>query len=115
MKLEKQQAMEASQLLEVQMNKSLHTANLQEKKKCLHVFTHSHTRFSYLNKISSCEAFRLGLEQALLDPLAREFFDPKAFDAVNQVESSNYDLDYYVTKENLRVDFAEELEEETKA
>lgn len=114
LKLEKEQVLEASRLMEVEMNKALHKAKPQEKEKCLHVLTQSHTRFSRLNEVSDCKAFRLGWEQALLDPLVHNFFDPKAFDAVNRVESNNYNLDYYVTKENLGVNFAEKLKEETE-
>ena len=67
-----------------------------------------------MNEVSNCEAFRLGWEQALLDPLAHDFSGLEACDAMNQVESNNNDLDYYVTKENLEVDFVEDLDEETE-
>ena len=67
-----------------------------------------------MNEVSSCEAFRLGWEHAILDPSTCHFFGPQAFDPANRVESNNYDLDHYVTKKGLGVDFAEELDEETE-
>ena len=97
------------------MNKALHKAKLQEKEKCLHVLTQSHTRFSCLNEVSICETFHLGQEHALLDPLAHDFFGPEAFDAANRVDINNYDLDYCIAKKHLEVDFVKELDgEETK-
>ena len=34
------------------------------------------------------------------------------YDALNKVEIRNYDLEYYVSKENLVVTFTKELEDE---
>ena len=48
----------------------------------------------------------------MLDPLARDFTGPVDYDTLNKVESNNYDLEYYVLKENLVVTFSKELEDE---
>ena len=63
-------------------------------------------------EVFGCETFRLGWEQALLDPLARVFSGPEEYNALNKVESKNYDLYYYVSKENLIVTYAKELKDE---
>ena len=47
-------------------------------------------------------------------PSAHDFIGPDDYDALNRVENNNYDLEYYVTKENLTVAFADELEDETE-
>ena len=65
-------------------------------------------------EVFGCEAFRLGWEQALSDPSERVFTGPDDYDALNKVESRNYDPEYYVSKENLVVTFVEELKDETK-
>ena len=65
-------------------------------------------------EVSSCETFCLGWEQALLDPSARVFSGPEEYNALNKVESKNYDLDHYVLKENLAVTFVKELKEKTE-
>ena len=85
------------------------------KERCLEVLTQSHTRFNHLMEISNCETFRLGWEQALTDPSERIFFGPEEYDALNKIEGGNYDLDFYVTKKNLGVTFADEMEDETKS
>ena len=54
----------------------------------------------------------MGWEHALLDSKSCDFFDLEAFDATNKVETKNYDLEYYVSKENLGVEFVEELDGE---
>ena len=82
---------------------------MRRRKKPWKVLTQSHSRFSRLNEVSSCEAFFLGWEQALLNPKARDFTDPEAFGVSNKVETNNYDLEHYISKENLVVDFAEKL------
>ena len=115
LKREKSKACEATRRVELTMNRTLHQAQTHEKERCLEVLTQSHTRFNCLMEISSCEAFRLGWEQALTDPLARIFSSPKEYDALNKIESGNYDLDFYVMKENLGVAFADEMEDETES
>ena len=50
----------------------------------------------------------------MVDPSARVFTGPDYYDALNQIENKNYDLEYYVSKENLNVTFTEELEDETE-
>ena len=60
-------------------------------------------------EISGCEAFRLGWEQAMTEPSSCLFCGPDEYDALNKIEGHNYDLDFYVRKENLRVTFAEKL------
>ena len=50
----------------------------------------------------------------MLVPSAHDFTSPEDYDDFNKVESNNYDLDYYVSKENLAVTFAEELEDKNK-
>ena len=64
--------------------------------------------------VFGCEAFHLGWEKALLDPLARDFTGPDDYDALNKVENNNYDLEYYLMKEKLTVAFAEKLEDKTE-
>ena len=44
----------------------------------------------------------------------RVFTSPKDYDALNEVENKNYDVEYYVSKENLVVTFVEEIEDETE-
>ena len=65
-------------------------------------------------EVSSCETFRLGWEQALSDPSTRIISGPEEYDALNKIVGKNYDLDYYASKENLMVTFAEELEDEAE-
>ncbi|KAL5565385.1 hypothetical protein UlMin_028549, partial [Ulmus minor] len=65
-------------------------------------------------EVSSCETFRLGWEQALLDPSVQIISGPEEYDALNKIEGKNYDIDYYALKENLTVTFAEELEDEAE-
>ena len=66
-------------------------------------------------EISGSEAFRLGWEHAMTEPSARLFCGPDEYDALNKIERRNYDLDFYVRKENLWVTFAKEIEEETES
>ena len=114
LKRERDQALEAGLLLEVKMNHALYQAKLNQKKKCLQVLSQSHSCFNCFYEISGCEAFRLGSEQALLDPLQWSFSGPVDYDNLNRVKSNNFDLEYYATKENLGVDFIDELNEETE-
>ena len=109
---EKDQALELPCSQEREKNKAIQSAKVQEKEKCIHILTHSHSRFSRLNEISSCEAFQLGWEQALLDLTAHDFSGLNAFNVANQVEVNNYELEYYISKKNLKVDFVEELKNE---
>ena len=46
--------------------------------------------------------------------MQQSFSSPEDYDNLNQVESNNYDLEYYVSKENLGVNFTKELDEETE-
>ena len=110
----KKEAEEAAQTIESEMNRSLQQAKVQRREKCLEVLSHSHLRFNRLMEVSSCETFRLGWEQALMDPSARIISGPEEYDALNKIEGKNYDLDYYSSKENLTVTFAEELDDEAK-
>ena len=64
-------------------------------------------------EIFGSEAFRLGWEQAMTEPSARLFCGPDKYDALNKIEGRNYDLDFYVRKENLGMTFTKEMEEET--
>ena len=48
----------------------------------------------------------------MLNPSACIVSGPEEYDALNKIEGKNYDLDYYATKENLVVAFAEELKDE---
>ena len=48
----------------------------------------------------------------MLDPLACIISGLEEYDALNKIEGKNYDLDYYASKENLVVNFAEELDDE---
>ena len=100
--------------MELKVNQKMHQTKLQQKEKCMKVMSQSHSRFNCLMEVSGCKAFWLGWEQALLDPLARVFAGPDDYDALKQIENKNYDLEYYVSTENLNVTFAEELEDETK-
>ena len=50
----------------------------------------------------------------MTDPSARIISGPEEYDSLNKIEGKNYDLDYYASKENLTVTFAEELDDETK-
>ena len=59
--------MEAARSQELEKNKAIEATLAQEKDKFLQVLTQSHYRFTRLNEISSCEAFKLVWEQALLD------------------------------------------------
>ena len=95
------------------LKRAAQQAQTHKKERCLEVLTQSHTRFNRLMEISGSEAFRLGWEQAMTEPSARLFSGPDEYDALNKIEGRNYDLDFYVRKENLRVTFAEEIEEET--
>ena len=65
-------------------------------------------------EVNGCKAFRLGWEQGLLDPSTQIFSGPEEYDALNKIERKNYDLDHYMSKENLAVTFVEELEDETE-
>ena len=114
LKRKRDHGLEVGQLLEVKMNHALYQAKLDQKKKCLQVLSQSHLCFNRFYEISGCEAFRLGSEQALLDPLQWSFSGPVDYDNLNRVKSNNSDLDYYATKENLGVDFIDELNEETE-
>ena len=96
----------------MEKNKVVEIALTWEKEKYLQVLTQSNARFSWLNEISSCKAFRLGQKQALLDLADCGFSGMDAFDVENHVEMSNYKLEHYIDKENLKVDFTEELEKE---
>lgn len=78
------------------------------------MLSQSHSWFIRLMEVSGSEAFRLGWEQALMDPLARLISGPEEYDALNHVKGKNYDLDYYTAKENLTVSFTEELEDEAE-
>ena len=50
----------------------------------------------------------------MIDPSARIFSGPDEYDALNKIESKNYDLEYYASKENLTVTFAEEFDDEAE-
>ena len=65
-------------------------------------------------EVSGCETFHLGWEQALQDPSAQIFSSLEEYNALNKVEGRNYDMDFYVSNENLGVAFAEEIEDETE-
>ena len=110
----KEEAVEAARRIESEMNRSLQQARVQQREKCLEVLSQSHSRFNRLMEVSSCETFRLGWEQALSDPSARVISSPEKYDALNKIEAKNYDLDYYASKENLTVTFAEEFEDEAE-
>jgi hypothetical protein len=110
----KNEAEEAARAVESEMNRRLQQAMVQQREKCFEVLSQSHSRFSHLMEVSSCETFRLGWEQALLDPSARTISGPDEYDALSKIESGNYDLEYYASKENLAVTFAEEYEDETE-
>ena len=90
-------------MMELEMNRSLQQAKVQRREKCLEVLSQSHSWFNRLMEISSCETFRLGWEQALKDPSARIISSPEEYDDLNKIERKNYDLEYYVSKENLIV------------
>lgn len=111
---QKKEVEEAARMMESEMNRSLEQAKAQQREKCFEVLSQSHSRFSRLMEVSGSEAFRLGWEQALMDPSARLISGPEEYDALNHVEEKNYDLDYYAAKENLMVSFAEELEDEAE-
>ena len=110
----KKEAEEAARMMELEMNRSLQQAKVQQRDKCFEVLSQSHLRFNRLMEVSSCETFRLGWEQALTDPSARIFSGPDEYDALNKIESNNYDLEYYASKENLTVTFPEELDDEAE-
>ena len=112
---EKNEAMEATRRMEVKMNQAMHQAKLQQKEKYMEVLSQSHSRFNRLMEVSGYKAFRLGWEQALVEPLAHVFVGLDDNDAPNHIENKNYDLEYYVSKENLNATFVEELEDETKS
>ena len=50
----------------------------------------------------------------MTDPSALIIFGPDEYDALNKIESKNYDLEYYASRENLTVTFAEELDDEAE-
>ena len=110
----RKEAEEAARSIELEMNRSLQQAKVQQREKCFEVLSQSHSRFNRLMEVSSCETFRLGWEQALMDPSARIISGPDEYDALNRIESKNYDLEYYASKENLTVTFAEELDDEAE-
>ena len=110
----KKEAEEAARAIESEMNRSLQQAKVQQREKCLEVLSQSHSRFNRLMEISSCETFRLGCEQALKDPSVQIISSPEEYDDLNKIEHKNYDLEYYVSKENLIVTFAEELDDEAE-
>ena len=49
-----------------------------------------------------------------MNPSARVISSPEEYDSLNKIEGKNYDLDYYTSKENLTVTFAEELDDEAE-
>ena len=100
MSIVKSEACEAAHKVELTMNCALHQAQVHEKERCLEVLSQSHTHFNCPMEILGYEAFCLGWEQILTNPLARIFSSPEEYDALNKIESGNYDLDFYVTKEN---------------
>ena len=103
-------------LLEISiLKRAAKPSETHKKERCLEVLTQSHSRFNRLMEISGSEAFRLGWEQAMTEPSARLFCGPDEYDALNKIERRNYDLDFYARKENLRVTFVEEMEEETES
>ena len=95
------------------LKRALQQAQTHEKERCLEVLTQSHTRFNRLMEISGSEAFHLGWEQDMIEPSVRLFSRPDEYDALNKIEGRNYDLDFYVRKENLGMTFTKEMEEET--
>ena len=97
------------------LKRATQQAETHKKERCLEVLTQSHSRFNRLMEISGSEAFRLGWEQAMTEPSARLFCGPEEYDALNKIEGRNYDLDFYARKENMRVTFVEEMEEETES
>ena len=96
------------------MNRALYQAKLQQKEKCIKVLSHSPSHFNRLLEVSSYEAFRLRWDQALSDRSTCVFSGPDEYNDLNKVERNHYDLEYYVSKENLTVAFADKLEDETK-
>ena len=110
----KKEAEEAARTAESEMNRCLQQAKVQQREKCFEVLMQSHSRFNRLMEVSSCETFRLGWEQALMDPSARTISGPDEYDALSKIESGNYDLEYYASKENLTVTFAEEYNDEAE-
>ena len=110
----KEEAEEAARAIESEMNRSLQQAKVQQREKCFEVLSQSHLRFNRLMEISSCQTFQLGWEQALTDPSARIISSPDEYDALNKIESKSYDLEYYASRENLTVTFAEELDDEAE-
>lgn len=50
----------------------------------------------------------------MLDPSAHVFADLNDYDALNQIKNKRYDLECYVSKENMNVTFTEELKDETE-
>ena len=51
----------------------------------------------------------------MTEPSVHLFSGRDEYDALNKIEGPNYDLDFYVRKENLRVTFAEEETESHRA
>ena len=49
-----------------------------------------------------------------MDPSARIISGADEYDALNKIESKNYDLEYYASRENLTVTFADELNDEAE-
>ena len=110
----KNEAEEAARIVESEMNRCLQQAKVQQREKCFEVLSQSHSCFNRLMEVSSCETFRLGWEQALMNPSARVISSPEEYDSLNKIEGKNYDLDYYASKENLTVTFAKELDDKTE-
>ena len=115
LKHEISEAYEAARRVELTINCALHWAQVHKKERCLEVLSQSHTRFNRLMEISGCEAFYLGWEQALTDHSEHIFSGPEEYDALNKIEGGNYDMDFYVMKENMEVTFADEMEDETES
>ena len=56
----KKEAEEATRMMELEMNRSLEQAKVQQRDKCFEVLSQSHSRFNRLMEVSSYETFRLG-------------------------------------------------------
>ena len=75
------------------------------KAKCAEVYDQLFARFSRVGILNSCSSFRLGWEIALLPLEECMIAGPNEYDALNDLEASNYVRRHYIEKQGLRIDF----------
>lgn len=84
--------------------------NLQSK--CTEILEQCFAQFSRVGVINSCSGFQLGWDMALCSPNKRTVADPDAYDLMNHLDVGNYQQKYYIEKENLRINFVDDEQDE---